>query len=179
MSDISTDRNPRSAKEILQTRAARLRVPLEERASPDSTLEVICFTLAGERYAFETKVAGEVFPADSWTSLPGTPSCILGVTNFRGEIVPIVDLRPLFGLPSPGPGKAARVILLDDRQSRLGILAETVMGIEILDRADIHPAPATIVNEKGNYIRGMAPGHCVILDETAIRADEALSVRAG
>jgi purine-binding chemotaxis protein CheW len=142
----------------------------------ESSIEVILFTLAGEKYAIETKAVGEVFPADSWTALPGTPDFILGATNYCGNIVPIVDLRPLFGLSAPPPEDCARVILLEDALSPLGILAETVTGIEIIDRSEIHPVPATIGMARSGHILGLAPGHCALLDSVAIRGDESLFV---
>lgn len=171
---------PERGQEILRFRASLLRIPAEVVASPDSQIEVIGFTLSGERYAMETSAVGEVIPADSWTALPGTPDFILGATNYRGEIVPIVDLRPLFGFSSPLPGDSARtgarIILLDDGLSPLGIFAETVTGVEILDRSEIHSMPSTIGTARPGYILGMAPGHCAILDSVAIRGDRTLFV---
>ena len=68
--------------------------PAEEPAG--RLVEVLEFELSGERYAVATSFVTEVFPLVSFTELFCTPPFVLGITNLRGRIVSIVDLRRFF-----------------------------------------------------------------------------------
>src|ERR1700722_5886602 len=55
-------------------------------------LELVTFNLAGESYAVETRYVYEIMPVKELTEVPLTPEFLRGVTNLRGEILPVFDL---------------------------------------------------------------------------------------
>ena len=83
---------------ILTKRAEALARPLQERQTLAEPLELLVFSLAGERYAVDTAHVQDVVPLREITPLPCTPSFVLGVVNHRGRILPVLDFRRLFGL---------------------------------------------------------------------------------
>ena len=60
------------------------------------------FVLADRVFAVEVSHAREVGVLDDYTVVPRAPAHVLGVTNLRGRVLPIVDIRPLLGLPGGG-----------------------------------------------------------------------------
>ena len=66
------------------------------------------FALAGEALAFDVRCVREVAVFEDWTTLPLAPAHVLGVANLRGDVMPIVDARPLLGLPA-GRGDERRL----------------------------------------------------------------------
>jgi purine-binding chemotaxis protein CheW len=71
----------------------------EAAASQKVPTRVCILTVAGSRYTVDLRHVREVFPIESITPMPGMPPVIIGMTNVRGAVVPIVDIRLLLGLP--------------------------------------------------------------------------------
>ena len=67
-------------------------------ALPDFPSRVCVFTIDGGYYAVDLRHIREVLPIESITPIPGMPPVVIGMTNVRGSVVPIVDLRLLLGL---------------------------------------------------------------------------------
>lgn len=58
--------------------------------------EFLVFTLGDEEYGIDILKVQEIRGYDQVTRIANTPAFIKGVTNLRGVIVPIVDLRIKF-----------------------------------------------------------------------------------
>lgn len=65
-------------------------------ASEPSGQEFLVFTLGDEEYGIDILKVQEIRGYDQVTRIANTPAFIKGVTNLRGVIVPIVDLRIKF-----------------------------------------------------------------------------------
>jgi chemotaxis signal transduction protein len=65
--------------------------------------DLVIFPLGEDRYALTTDRVRQVVVTPAVTSIPTAPPSILGVFNLRGEIVPLVDLSLLLGLPAATP----------------------------------------------------------------------------
>jgi purine-binding chemotaxis protein CheW len=91
------------------------------------------FVLGGERFAIPVRSAREVVVVDDLTIVPRTPSCLVGVTNLRGLILPIVDIRPLLGLASHPVGRGVRVVVVEAGSGQVGMAVDAVLGLTSLD----------------------------------------------
>lgn len=87
--------------------------------------------LGGRPFAVDVVDAREVVTLDTTTPVPGAPASVLGVMNLRGSVLPVVEIRPLLGLPARGPGD--RAIVLADGDRRAAVLIEAVIGLTTLD----------------------------------------------
>jgi purine-binding chemotaxis protein CheW len=96
-------------------------------------------SLAGEIFTIELKSVREVFVVESITPVPGMPSGLVGVTNLRGTVIPLLDLRPMFALNADEPLQYAVVVKHGNWQ--VGILVDTVPEIRILSKNQFLPAP--------------------------------------
>ena len=86
---------------------------------------VCLITLSNSLFAIDLQSIREVFPVDSVTPVPGMPTVLAGVTNLRGVVVPLVDVRPLLGLQhSDTPLKYAVVIHHGGNQ--VGVLVDQI-----------------------------------------------------
>lgn len=65
-----------------------------------SALSVVSFHLAQRTYALPLKMVVQIIPMVKLTPLPQAHPAIVGVMNFRGEAVPVIDLRGYLGLPA-------------------------------------------------------------------------------
>lgn len=62
---------------------------------------MLLLNIGNERYAIESRQVVEVIPLVLLKTLPHQPECIAGIFNYRGRIVPVIDLCQLMrGKPS-------------------------------------------------------------------------------
>lgn len=108
-----------------------------------STLEVLAFRLGQEEYGVDILTVQEIRGHDALTRIAGAPGFIQGVINLRGTIVPIVDLRPHFGIDEGSLGHATAVIILGLAGSTFGMVVDSVSDVVRIGPGDIRPAPET------------------------------------
>ncbi|QEH31894.1 CheW-like domain protein [Aquisphaera giovannonii] len=76
---------------------------------------LLTFRAAGSRYAVDVSRIVEVVPRVELRALPHAPGFLLGVFDFRGRVVPVVDLGLLLGGPGSSDRLSTRVVLVDAR----------------------------------------------------------------
>jgi purine-binding chemotaxis protein CheW len=108
-------------------------------ADGSSTMRAAIISLAGELFTIELKSIREVFIVESITPVPGMPSGLVGVTNLRGTVIPLVDLRPMFSLNADEMLPYAVVVKHGNWQ--VGVLVDTVPQIRTLSKSQFLPAP--------------------------------------
>ena len=135
-------------------------------------LEVLTFDIGEERLAIEAVSIREILDLLPETLVPGAPDLVSSVVNFRGKIIPIADLRVAFGMPmetadhsgasdggAPAPSPAAdhRIVVieteLDSELIQIGLRADKVHEVAILDQRDSSEPPALGMRWKREFVR--------------------------
>lgn len=128
----------------------------EKQLKDDAGHEFLAFRLGNEEYGIEILKVQEIRGYDRVTRIANTPDFIAGVTNLRGVIVPIVDLRVKFALESANFDDNTIVIVLSLNSSRVvGIVVDGVSDVLSLDAAQIKPAPEYTVALSTQYLLGL------------------------
>lgn len=109
-------------------------------AASVAPVRVAIVSLEGELFTIDLQNVREVFVVESVTPVPGMPSGLVGVTNLRGSVVPLLDLRQMIGLSEETPLKYAVVIKHGNWQ--VGVLVDTVPEIRTLSKDQFLPAPS-------------------------------------
>jgi purine-binding chemotaxis protein CheW len=68
------------------------------------------------------------------TPLPNLPEWVLGVSNIRGEIISVVDLKGFFKQQAVGTKRGNHLIIVQGRDMKVGLMVDRIMGILSLDR---------------------------------------------
>lgn len=170
-----TARTPERAKAIMDARARKLARRPEAPATGEQ-LELAVLQLAGERYAIELRWIREVARLTDHTPVPGTPDYIVGLTNLRGEIVAVVDLRRLFRLATPGLSDLSRLVVLGEARGELGVLVDSAHGTTTISATDVLAAPAGVAGNAGPCVRGVTRDAMIVLDGQALLADQRLVI---
>jgi purine-binding chemotaxis protein CheW len=106
------------------------------------------------RYAVPMSAIAEVGRVPRVTRVPGVPLWIAGVSNWRGRILPVVDLRPLLGVPASDVREDARVVVTGDETVSVGLLVEAVEGVATLPDGELDSPPATVGNDAAELLAG-------------------------
>jgi purine-binding chemotaxis protein CheW len=97
------------------------------------------FSLGGELFAIDLRSIREVFEVEAVTSVPGMPSMLTGVTNLRGTVIPLLDLRASLGL-SVGDASLPFAVVIRHGPRQLGMLVDHVPEIRAVPRNHLLPA---------------------------------------
>lgn len=105
--------------------------------------EFLIFTLTDQEYGIDILKVQEIRSYDDQavTRIAGVPSFIKGVTNLRGVIVPIVDLRLKFNVDKVEYSHQTVVVILNMRSRVVGAVVDGVSDVLILQPSQISPAP--------------------------------------
>ncbi len=101
---------------------------------------VCLIVLSGGLFAIDLRSVREVFPVESITPVPGMPSVLSGVTNLRGVVVPLVDVRSLLGLSTTGTPLKFGVVI-HHGANQVGVLVDQVPEIRTVQQDQFLPAP--------------------------------------
>ena len=124
-------------------------------ASEPSGQEFLVFTLGDEEYGIDILKVQEIGGYDQVTRIANTPAFIKGVTNLRGVIVPIVDLRIKFSQVDVDYNDNTVVIVLNLGQRVVGIVVDGVSDVLSLTAEQIRPAPEFAVTLSTEYLTGL------------------------
>lgn len=123
------------------------------------TTQYLSFTLDNEIFAVDVARVREILEYKGTTRIPQVPEYLRGVINLRGSVVPVVDLRLLFGLSATQSTINTCVIVLEinvaDETVIAGALADSVREVLELEATDIEPAPRLGSRLNTDFIKGM------------------------
>nr|WP_315847514.1 chemotaxis protein CheW [uncultured Achromobacter sp.] len=119
--------------------------------------EFLVFTLGDEEYGIDILKVQEIrgYDADTVTRIANVPAFIKGVTNLRGIIVPIVDLRIKFNLNRVEYNEQTVVIILNLDRRVVGIVVDGVSDVLMLNAGQIRPAPEFGATLSTEYLTGL------------------------
>ncbi|MEM8932592.1 MAG: chemotaxis protein CheW, partial [Acidobacteriota bacterium] len=131
--------------------------------------------LADEVFAIPVEPVRQVVRVSDITRVPHAPRPIRGVTNLRGRVIPVIDLRLRIGLEETAIARATRVVAVSSRGRVLGLLVDAVLQVVHLDLDQVQPPPDDVMTVQSDYIRGVydrEDGLILLLD-----IDRALIIR--
>ncbi|MCL5677039.1 MAG: chemotaxis protein CheW [Firmicutes bacterium] len=129
-------------------------------------VELVVFLLSGELYGISIAQVREIIPFQAVTSVPRTPPYVLGVTNLRGRVIPVIDLRVRIGLPSGRLDQGQKIAVVElDGQTTVGMVVDGVSEVLQIPQDSVEPTPPTLTDIEARYIAGVAKqeGNMIIL----------------
>ena len=141
-------------------------------AAPDDAdapvAEAVLVRLGAGRFAADLDGVAEVGRIPKITRIPGSPGWLAGVANWRGRLLPVLDLRPLLGAEAVPAGPASRLLVLTADGVSAGVVVDAVDGTGPLGVAEELPAA---VDTRGGLLAGQVPrddGPVAVLDVEAV-----------
>ena len=133
----------------------------------------VLLRLGSSRYAVDMADVAEVTPMPGVTRIPGAAAWLLGVANWRGRMLPVLDLRPLLSATVVPLPSSARMVVLARDGLVVGLVAEAVPGVHDESLHDLSPPPPTLTVEAARLVAGQVldrSGPVAVLDVTAVLA---------
>ena len=125
-------------------------------ANKKNSSQFVGFQIEDQQYAFHIERIQEIVILDQVTQTPQVADYVEGVSNLRGSIIPVINLRKLFGLdPKPTDGDT-RTIVVNVGERTMGCTVDMVSQVIRIPEESIQPAPDTVTADGAGYISGFA-----------------------
>lgn len=128
---------------------------LKDAASGDER-QLVVFQLGAELYGVEIARVHEIIRLQSVTKVPRAPSFVEGVINLRGKVIPVVDLRRRFGLPTAEHTRASRIVVVEIGDQVVGIVVDGVSEVLRVNTATVEPPSPVVAGIDSEYLHGIA-----------------------
>ena len=136
--------------------------------------QFLTFNLGEELYGVDILRVQEIKGYTAVTKIPNTPPHIKGVLNLRGTIVPIVELRTKFGMPTIDYTPFTVIIVVVVREKVMGLVVDSVSDVLNIGQADIQPSPQFGANIDVSFVSGIGKSSdklVALLDMDRLLAD--------
>lgn len=120
------------------------------------SIQCILFKMGQEYYGLPISTVKEIIKPIPVTRVPKSPPFVEGVIDLRGRIVPIVNVRSMFGLDPLPLTEESRFVDIQLEGLNLAIVVEAVSEVVRIATKQIEPAPQLIAGVDGKYLKGIA-----------------------
>lgn len=155
-------------KEIIKQQNERQNVVLTQL---DNIVQLVGFVIGDEEYAVPILSIQEIIKPFEWTRVPQVPKYVLGVFNLRGSVIPLIDLRTKFGIPTKKHTDETRFIVMRHGDDVAGFVIDRLTMAIRIKKDKIGPAPDT-VNGENTLIDGVGKQENGII--TILKVDKLL-----
>lgn len=123
----------------------------------NSGVKHVLFMLNETQYAVPMENVLELQRLPRITPLPSVPAWLRGVTNLRGEVLSIVDLRSLLGLPAAETQGSLRLVVVRSMLEEIatGWIVDHVIGMRRLATEDLQPASTLTTGASARFVSGL------------------------
>jgi len=118
--------------------------------------QLVVFNLSNEDYGVDIAAVDGIVKMQAITAVPRAPSFVEGITNLRGEVLPVVDLRKRFGLPQGEATKETRIVNVEVDGIKVGMVVDAVSEVLRVSEEDIEPPSPIITTIHSTFITGIA-----------------------
>ena len=131
--------------------------------------QYLSFRLGEETFGLGILAVREIIEYGGVTDVPMMPSCVRGVINLRGAVVPVLDLAARFGRAPGTIGRRSCIVIVESgappEQQVLGLLVDAVNAVLDIEAGQIEPPPSFGAGLRNDFISGIgkANGKFVIL----------------
>lgn len=118
--------------------------------------QFVGFTVGGEEFGVDIMNVREVAKPVHITPVPRAPDFVDGVSNLRGEIVTIINLRKRFGFDAKKTDENSRIVIVELDEQPVGMLVDSATEVLKIIEKDIEPVPEIVTTEVSKeYLKGI------------------------
>jgi purine-binding chemotaxis protein CheW len=119
-------------------------------------IQLVVFDLANEHYGVDIGAVEGIIKTQTITAVPRAPHFVEGVTNLRGEVLPVIDLRKRFGLSPEDETKETRIVVMDTHGTKVGMIVDAVSEVLRVSEEAIEPLSPLMATVDSAFIQGIA-----------------------
>ncbi|HEX9022714.1 MAG TPA: chemotaxis protein CheW [Geobacteraceae bacterium] len=117
--------------------------------------ELLCFRVAGEKYAVDIMEIKEIIKPREVTEVPRVPSYVSGVLSLRGVIIPVIDMHKRLGHDVTEGSGRERIIVVKKGEEFFGVMVDEVIQVARIAPGEIEPPPAVLDEIDRDFVSGI------------------------
>jgi len=117
--------------------------------------QYLTFEINGEDYGIEIAKVKEINPMQTITRVPEMPDYIEGVTNLRGELIGVLNVRKRFNMPPKAYDESTCIVFIFYQDYLLGLIVDAVKETATIPETVISPPPNAKLNFTNQFIRNI------------------------
>jgi purine-binding chemotaxis protein CheW len=118
-------------------------------------VDLVVFRVGMEQFAFMLKHVKEIVKVAEIKKVPYAPAHVVGLSNLRGVILPVLDIRKCLNMPQKEVDDDSRIIVTDIQGRQAGIIVDRISQVTSVEAPSIVEPPANIKNTQGGYVSGI------------------------
>lgn len=126
-------------------------LPVEEKKK----IGMLFFVIGGEEFAFAMSHVKEIIRPPHLVQIPNPPDYLMGLCSIRGELLPVIDTRRLLCINNHAYEQNSRIIIVDIRGRKYGMMAEKVSEVVHVEASMIKEPPSSLKGLGGGALSGV------------------------
>jgi purine-binding chemotaxis protein CheW len=148
------------------------------KANARDEMQMLTFSLDDVLYGVNVSQVREVKNFEGVTPVPYAPEYVRGVTNLRGEVIPVIDLRKRFGMPVT-KNENTNIMIIVQHTHPVGVMVDAVMEVLTLPKNDIEANNDSLIIDKSEAVLGVAKHDkslIILLDLLKVASKDSLTM---
>ena len=118
--------------------------------------QLVIFELGAENFGIEIASVEGINKMMEITKIPKAPDYMLGITNLRGIVLPVIDLQKRFGMDEQAQSDETRIVVANMDGVKIGMVVSAVSEVLTIDDKVVEPPPPMVSNVNSEFIVGVA-----------------------
>ncbi len=119
--------------------------------------QYVTFQIEEEEYGIDIMLVQEITRYNKPTRVYSTNPAVKGVINFRGKVIPILDMRSTFNLQEQEYDPFTVVIVIEYKTKTMGMIVDRVSDIMSFSKEDVQEVDQEFANDiKTEHVKAMA-----------------------
>jgi purine-binding chemotaxis protein CheW len=118
--------------------------------------QIVVFELGSEHFGVKISAVESIIKMQAITKMPHAPEFVEGVTNLRGKVLPVIELRKRFGLERREADRNSRIIVISEGGTEVGMIVDGVSEVLTVNEQAVEAAPAITASVDSTFITGIA-----------------------
>lgn len=130
---------------------------LQNQQEEEDTLsnKYLVFDLDKQEYAIAIQYVVDIINVQPVTRVPSCPDFVRGITNLRGKVIPIIDVRIRFGKQQQDYNERTCIIVVELGDVSVGMIIDSVSEVLTLENEDISPPPSFSGGNDTRFVEGI------------------------
>ncbi len=118
-------------------------------------MQYVVFNINKEEFGIDIMKVKEIITYKEPTHIPNCPDFVEGVLNYRGKVIPVINLKKRFQMGDTDLTKETRIIVISLNDREIGFIVDEASQTIRLDEDQIDPAPDVISKVDRRFISGV------------------------
>lgn len=120
-----------------------------------SDLHVLC-KIADAEYVLPAADVMQMESFEGATRVPGAAAEVAGLVQIRGRVVPVLDMRVVFGYATIERTIDSRIVVMKRGERTVGLLVDSAREVLKVPEAEFHPPPPVVAQQTEGLVKAVA-----------------------